>query len=123
MIGCSKGDKIDDVAFGTTSTDTQLVSPERIYIGVSDTARFKDDFKHALENRDYRFVGVMGYALEIPGVSNYFELYSKVNGVKVIEGTSDHYPDSLSLVQAIYFRDYAQGYNLLLLDYLQSDSD
>lgn len=118
LTSCTTADQGEKANDDTTQREAQGMTPERVYIQVSDTASFREDFEEAVKNGDTRFVGVMGYSLEVPGVPDYEEKYSKSHGVKVIEGTSDSYPDSASLARNVFYRDYATGYNELLLRHL-----
>ena len=90
----------------------------RISLPHPDRANAEQDCKRAIAHRDLRFVGVAGYALDVPGVPNYHERYWKTNGVKVIEGTSDvgnrPFNDAA--------RTYARRYNEELLKYLSTHS-
>jgi hypothetical protein len=61
---------------------------------------------------------VMGFALEVPGVPDYYESYSAAHGVKVIAGTSDSPADSADLAWQEFAEDYARRYNALLLQHL-----
>ena len=47
------------------------------------------DCKRAITHRDFRFIGVAGYALDVPDVPDYQTAIGRTNGVKVITGTSD----------------------------------
>ena len=85
------------------------------YIKIAVTANPTNDFKLAIATNDVRFVGYMGYALVVPGVTNYYGGYDKSNGVKIIAGTSDvvsptSFPSDLA-------DRYASAYNALLLQY------
>ena len=64
------------------------------------------DVKQALADHDYRFIGVRGYALEVPGAEDVYEPF----GVKIIEGTSDVMDESQRAA-----REYASRYNQLLI--------
>jgi len=72
-----------------------------------------------------RFVAVMGYATEVPGVPEYYERYSESYGIKIVEGTSDcvGYDDTVAWRRDAFARDYAKGYNTLLLQYLSANSE
>jgi hypothetical protein len=75
------------------------------------------DVEAAFRQGDFRFVGLMGYSLEVPGVDpkEFYEKYSSEFGVKVIRGTSDfmEIPEQLELARI--GGDYAQQYNQLLI--------
>jgi hypothetical protein len=74
----------------------------------------EEDCKRAIGRHDLRFVGVAGYALDVPGVADYQTRYWKSNGVKVIARTSD--VGDLAFNEAA--RKYARRYNAQLLKYL-----
>jgi hypothetical protein len=90
----------------TGSPSFTLAHPER--------ANPEKDCQRAIARHDLRFVGVAGYALDVPGVADYQTRYWKSNGVKVITGTSDigerEFNDAA--------RAYASRYNAALLKYL-----
>src|SRR3990172_603332 len=71
----------------------------------------------------YRFFSVCGYACEVVGVGlNFNRCFSKVASVNRIEGTSDVIvsPEHDRLLRRA--RTFAEQYNTLLADYLQSHS-
>ena len=69
---------------------------------------------------DLRFVGIRGYAVEVPGVGE--NKLTQEQGVRIIEGTSD----AITGEQAAKFQEkaksYAEKYNRLLLDYLKKQN-
>ena len=105
------------------STTDISVSEEHTFIDVLENALYQDDFNESIKRGDYRFVGVMGFALIIPGVPDYDEKYEKSNSVKIIEGTTDSYEDSVALRIAVFKNEYATSYNKLLLEYLSKDEE
>jgi len=122
--GCQDDNQQGDDLSKQDLLDASLKVPmERIYIKLPDSADYRRDFEVAIAKGDIRFVGVMGYALEVPGVPDYDDIYSESNGVKVIEGSSDSYPDSASLAQTVFFESYATGYNTLLLRHLNVEAE
>lgn len=76
------------------------------------------DFRDAIKRRDFRFLGVAGFTLTVPGVPMSDENMPllETHGVRVIPGTSDN-PASLTL--QISAARYAERYNKLLLDHLR----
>ncbi len=100
------------------------VVPERIYFELHLNASAIDDFNEAIQNKDFRFIGILEYSLVVPGVKNYYEGYDKSNGVKIIEGTSDSftYKDSSNFKNTEFFKKYAVSYNNLLLGYLEKNN-
>lgn len=77
------------------------------------------DLNCAIRKKDFRFIGIMGYSLIIPGVKDYYRKYEKSNGIRVIEGTSD----VISSKKVEYLNkiasSYAKEYNKLLIKYLK----
>jgi hypothetical protein len=80
------------------------------------------DFRAALARKDYRFVGIMGYTLDIPGIDENNVLVRN-GGVKVIKGTSDSIVDKEDARLQKLARDYAIKYNHLLLKYLSENEN
>ncbi|MCX6834012.1 MAG: hypothetical protein NTW07_02570 [candidate division Zixibacteria bacterium] len=99
--------------------------PGDITISLVDTSDYQSDFLDAIGAGDMRFIAVMGYSTEVPGVPEYYERYSKRYGIKIVEGTSDYldYADTVAWERNAFSRDYARGYNALLLQYLSADSE
>jgi len=81
-----------------------------------ETANPEQDCRRAIGRHDLRFVGVAGYALDVPGVADYQTRYWKTNGVKVIARTSE--VGDLAFNEAA--RKYARRYNAQLLKYLST---
>ena len=88
----------------------------RITVSHPDTANAEQDCIRATSRHDLRFVGVAGFALDVPGVPDYEVRYWKTNGVKVITGTSDAGGHAFNKAA----RDYARRYNAQLLKYLST---
>jgi hypothetical protein len=102
------------------NSDVAMI-PEKTYINVSEKADYLDDLNKSINTGDLRFVGLMGFALIVPGVPDYHERYKNSNGVKIIEGTSDSYDlldDPKAMEKVEFYKNYAREYNLLLLEYL-----
>ena len=75
------------------------------------------DVAEAIRRGDFRFIGVMGYAVTLPGVEDYGEQYQSY-GVRIIEGTSDVIAnDAVRLLNEQAYR-YAERYNKLLMKHL-----
>ncbi len=127
VIGCEKAkqqNKKTDTEH--TSNNNGTVTPERVYIKVSEEAKYYDDFNESIKAGDFRFVGVLEFSLVVPEVMDYYEKYSRSNGVKIIEGTSDSYDlvnDPLVFQKKAFYTNYAKSYNTLLLRYLTSGGD
>lgn len=76
------------------------------------------DVEQAIREGDLRFIGMMGYALIVPGVDDYGQRIWDTNGVRVIKGTSDFIAnDDVARLNELAY-EYAKRYNMLLLDYL-----
>jgi hypothetical protein len=60
-----------------------------------------------------RFLGINGYSVIVPGISNFDETYANSFGVKVIAGTSDVLDPGRARLQEAAKR-YAKAYNQLL---------
>ena len=124
FVSCNKDEqqaKSMKIEIDTTALNSN--SDYRLFIKVADNADYRSDFKTSIEKGDYRFVGVMGFALITPGVPDYDEKYEKSNSVKIIEGTTDSYEDSVALRIAVFKNEYATSYNKLLLEYLSKDEE
>jgi len=76
------------------------------------------DCKNALRKNDMRFVGMLSFAVFVPGVGDYEDRYSRTNGVKILKGTTD----TPKGAKEVRFQDraeiYAEAYNRCLLKYL-----
>jgi hypothetical protein len=90
----------------TGSPAFRLAHPER--------ANPEKDCQRAIARHDFRFVGIAGVGLDIPGVADYQTRYWKTNGIKVIAGTSDVGHRDFNEAA----RTYASRYNAALLKYL-----
>ena len=75
------------------------------------------DLQAAIKKGDYRFIGLMGYTLYVPGVQQdeFYQKHEAEFGVKVITGTSDFFeiPEQEELVRV--GGAYAEKYNRFLL--------
>jgi hypothetical protein len=94
--------------------DDGSVAELRAFISVPVKKRFES----ALGARDFRFLGVYGYTLEVPGVpKNQTDRISK-NGILPIPGTSDALVSDEHGNFNDQAREYAAKYNALLLGHL-----
>ena len=71
------------------------------------------DLNHAIKNKDYRFKAVYGFALEVPGISDFDKKYPQY-GFNPMEGTSDHFDSKDAVEFDIEAKKYAEKYNRLL---------
>ena len=94
-----------------TITDSPVIT-----VPHPETADPEEDCRRAIARHDLRFVGVAGYALDVPGVADYQTRYWKTPGVKVIARTSD--VGDLAFNEAA--RKYARRYNVQLLKHLST---
>lgn len=77
-----------------------------------------EDFKESVNSNDYRFVGVYGYSLTVPGVA--LKCIDIEKDVKPIEGTSDSYSSYEEEKFNAVAKVYADYYNFQLIKYLES---
>ena len=96
-----------DSAFNTTSVNVNWLYK----------ANPLDDFKEAIERDDYRFVGVYGYSLTVPGVK--LKCIDAAKDVKPIEGTSDSSSSYEEEKFNAIAKVYADYYNFQLIKYLE----
>lgn len=84
-----------------------------------NTSRPAQDCERAIKRGDIAFIGVYGFAFTLPAVDGVYryDRFSKDIGLKVIRGTSD--------AGERMFNDrahhYADGYNRVLLKYLEEN--
>jgi hypothetical protein len=104
------------VACHSVHAQRTVSSSPRISVSHPKSANPEQDCTRAIGRHDFRFVGVAGYALDVPGVPDYQTRYWKTNGVKVIRGTSD--VGDLGFNESA--RKYARRYNAHLLKYLST---
>ena len=79
-----------------------------------------DDFEEAIKNSDYRFIGIYGIKLYVPGIEITCLDYEK--DIKPIEGTTDAvlgYEHSKLIAIA---RAYAEYYNFKMRMYLKENN-
>jgi hypothetical protein len=101
------------LASGVHAQRTVTDSPH-IRIAHPESASPEQDCMRATGRHDLRFVGVAGFALDVPGVPDYQARYWKTNGVKIIARTSDVGDRAFNDAA----RNYARRYNAQLLKYL-----
>ena len=107
---------ISCMAIQSVHAQRTITDSPRITVRHTESTDAEQDCLRAIAHHDFRFVGVAGYALDIPGVPDYHARYWKTNGVKVITGTSD--VGDLAFNEAA--RKYARRYNARLLKYLST---
>lgn len=75
------------------------------------------DFTNAIEREDYRFIGIYGYSLSVPGVS--LNCINVETDVRSIEGTSDTNSSFEEAKFNALAKVYAEYYNFQMKKYLQ----
>ncbi len=78
-----------------------------------------DDVKKAVEVNDFRFLGVYGYSLIVPGLK--LECIDIEQDVKPIEGTSDSYSSYEEEKFNAVAKIYADYYNFQLMRHLKDN--
>ena len=111
-----------DIAVGLSDEDKRVVNEELARLKSADP---EVDVQVAMRKGDYRFVGLMGYALEVPGINQreFQEKYRDQYGVKTIEGTSDYLETPEIGELWLLGRRYAERYNRLLLEEIEVDNE
>ncbi len=100
-------------SIASVSLDPDLIKMEK--------ANPEIDLKRSIANNDLRFIGIMGLALELPGVETIekYTLYKKIYGIKVIRGTSDVVINEEHRRLQDIARKYASVYNRMLSKYVE----
>ena len=98
------------------SAQRAVTGSPHIRVAHPGSANPEQDCIRATGRHDLRFVAVAGFALDVPGVPDYQTRYWKINGVKVITGTSDVGDRGFNDAA----RKYARRYNAQLLKYLST---
>lgn len=100
--------------YGCQNSDSNATSVDVNWLYNADPL---DDFNEAVKINDYRFIGVYGYSLNVPGVK--LKCLDAERDVKPIEGTSDSsssYEEEKFNAVAKVYADY---YNFQLKKYLE----
>ena len=107
----------------SVSADTALGMSEELRKAILEelhrlqSAEPQADLEAASKRGDFRFIGLMGYSLIVPGIKEkeFYDKYRSEFGVRIIPGTSDfmEIPEQLEL--ASVGGKYAEQYNRLLL--------
>jgi hypothetical protein len=77
------------------------------------------DVEQAVAQGDLRFVGVWGFAVDLPGLNDADKALVTSQGIKVISGTSDAASDAAQARLNTRAEEYATIYNSFLKDYLR----
>ena len=75
------------------------------------------DVEASISQNDFRFCGIYGYAVDVPGVPKEFLKGTDSSHVWMIEGTSDDIQD---VRRQALCRKYAEQYNKMVVDRLKS---
>jgi hypothetical protein len=120
LFGCnvskSEKPKVMHDSLKTTKSIINFKSEENITL--DSAANVENEFNKAINNKDFRFVGIYEFAKKIPGMKNNDENIKKY-GVKYIKGTSDNFNNLNGFNFQIYAEKYAIKYNAKLLGYLE----
>ena len=102
-----------DIVLAMSQEEQTAIREELMRLRTADPAT---DLETAMKHGDYRFVGLMGFALMVPGVDQdlFHKNYEPKFGFTVIKGTSDYFeiPEQEELVRI--GAAYAERYNRLL---------
>jgi len=106
----------------TNSRGASSITEKKINFAEKDISQIASsdpavDLRDAIARRDFRFIGIMGYTLDVPGVHSDDDLILKA-GIKVIKGTSDADKDKRNGELQEMARSYATRYNRYLWKYL-----
>jgi hypothetical protein len=107
---------ISCIAAQSVNAQRTITGSPVITVPHPEKANPEEDCRRAIARHDLRFVGVAGYALDVPGVADYETRYWKTPGVKVIARTSD--VGDLAFNEAA--RKYARRYNAQLLKHIST---
>ena len=77
----------------------------------------KIDLQNSIRSNDFRFIGILGYAVETPGITNYVT----VDRIRVIEGTSDQIQSKEQEELQWKAKEYAKIYNGMLFNFLRTN--
>jgi len=104
-----------DFAFAITEDEKIIVLEQLEWLMSADPVR---DVNAAAERGDYHFMGLMGYSLIVPGISEEAASKEYMAGyqVKAIPGTSDYFEIPEQKELARLGGKYARRYNELLLE-------
>jgi len=81
----------------------------------------RKDFERAIENNDFRFMGIYGYSLQVPTVKASCLDYDR--DINPIEGTSDAIMGYKHAKMIAIARTYAEDYNSRMRYYLEQNTD
>ena len=82
----------------------------------------QSDARIAYSKRDFRFIAVKGFTLQIPGVENAIGL-KREYGLKIIPGTGDALCSKEQGILIENTKKYAEAYNREMLHMLRNNAD
>jgi hypothetical protein len=90
-------------------------------LDIVDTAKVRLECELAIKNKDYKFLGIQGYGVDVPGVEREYIRYPRDSmHIRVIEGTSDFIVSEEQKKFQKLAESYAYQYNILLFNYLKT---
>lgn len=84
-------------------------------LGWLKNANAVNDAEHAIKRDSIYFIGVMGYAMDVPGVQEYYSRYYNKYSVKVIDGTGDAIISTEMEELNYRAHEYALQFNAIML--------
>jgi hypothetical protein len=108
---------LNHVAIASDTAD--LTSVTEIVVNPKQADPRKDCTK-AIQKSDFRFVGIYGIVISLPGVEHYDPRFPQ--GVKVIKGSGDHADTPAEWEFQTAAETYAKEYNQHLLQHLSSNA-
>jgi hypothetical protein len=79
------------------------------------SANPEKDYKNALKHKDYRFIGINGYSLYVPGLK--IDCLNTEKDINTIQGTADTTVDNTHAQLNKIAIEYAKDYNLRMKHY------
>lgn len=99
--------------------DGPFVKWQTVEFALPKSANAEADVRNAIAKGDLRFVGVCGFAVDIPGLKDSEKHLVTPQGVKVIAGTTDATNDPAEHAFNTAAESYALTYNRLLKEHLR----
>ena len=114
---CSKESKEIQQKPVTLDEDRQVTV--RRSLALLESANPDSDAAKSIERDEISFIGLMGYSLEVPGVSGIDGRFRDSVPIRVIEGTTDAVETDEERELNDVGRRYAERFNALILKYLK----
>lgn len=114
---------IIDKNTGTRSLPDRPVSSLPHELTRMDSANADSDLVAAIKKKDFRFVGIYGYSIAIPGVDERIADYCVEHRgwLEMIEGTSDAITSKEQERLQLLAERYASQYNARLFEYMKTN--